>query len=794
MADEQQTNPTPTGDTNPPIPGIQQQGADEFQDWTKQPTQQTAPPDEDDEGPPQSPQQSPDQTAQQFPFPGDQTSQTPSPGQQLASSVEKAADNSKFMTPDLNQAPPQVQQAVQSGGYAHSIIQALAGGPRIKTTIDPQTGTVTHTRAPLTNGQAGMAIALSVLTGAFNGLAQKGPGAEGRAAAAGFNGAVQQKQQQLDQDNDEAAKTYARQAALAQTNFMQHETAQRMGYLDYDFHQKVVAQNQPSIAALDKVGAIQARGVKEGDLLKQYNVTKDTAVVDGTVARVDANGNQVKDKYGQPVWDNTYTVIDPSKKIALSPEMAQNLAAHHVPGYFTMQDGKAVPKDFQGSAQVRAGLYLNGVAQANAIDTTEGQLNQQLGRLTTQGPDTAKQFDANLTKALDSQSVSPKDLTTFAKYASMPFDEALTQMRKDKVDPQTIGNIAKLIPQDTQDAMRKQRLDAENKDNAVREATTAHVKAQTALPDQLREEQMKKSIDAKFAYQNAFNSEAGRVQAKNKFGDGGGAVTHEMVNNPKLSTLSIDPNDQPVNGVRKGYLGQLQTVDPALAAEVQAVGEGRLVQSKYGLAKGDGQRLAGIVAQAYPDYDQSKGDSYDKMRTQFTEGTQANLNTAGRTTLQHLARLYDTAGSPLAGVPLTKTKSDFISDSGRAIDEMNSAYTKGVLHKDDRERLENNADSVLPSQRQEFAKESMRLLADKIGQTQTAWQYGKPSKAVADFPLLDQDSVDAYNHVLHGESAIDEFGHVAHVAGTMKDQGGNAWYVDKNKRPLYQVQTSVNNQ
>lgn len=774
MADEtvdpQQSTPSQT----PPDDQLQSKGADESTDIQ------------------QGPQQSPQQTAQQFPMPGDSGQpQTPSAGQDLANSVEKAADNSQFTNPDLSKAPPQIQQATQSAGYAHSILQALAGGPRTQTTIDPNTGTIKRSAQPLSNRQAGMGIALAVLTGAFNGLAQKGPGAEGRAAAAGFNGAIQQKQNQLNQDEDDANKTYARQAAIAQTNFLQHETAQRMGYLDYDFHQKIAANNAPAIDALNKVGAVQATGVKESDLLSKYNVTKDTAVVDGTVARVDSNGNQVNDKYGQPVWDNTYTVIDPSKKIALSQEMAQNLADHHVPGYFTMVDGKPVAKDFNGSAQVRAGLVLNGIAQSNAIDTTEGQLNQQVGRLSkpVDGFD-AQKFDSNLTSALDKGTVSPKDLTTFAKYATMPLDQAIDQMRKDKVDGTTIGNISNLIPKNVQDAMRNQRLDEENKDNAVREATAQHIKASVALPDQLREEQMKKAIDAKFAYQNAYNSEAGRVSAKDKFGEGGGPITHEMVNNPKLSSLTIDPNDQPVNGVRKGYLQQLAGVDPQLASEVQAVGEGRAIVSKYILAKGDGQKLVGMITQAYPGYDQTKGDAYDGLRTDFTKGAQSDMSTAGRTTLQHVAKLYDTAANWEINNPISKAGKDWGVESDKAIEESNSAYTKGVLHKDQREKLENNANSVFAENRQEFAKDTMRLLGDKIGQVQTKWQLGKPSKAVSDFPLLDQDSIDGYNHVLHGEAAIDQYGHVAKVAATMKDADGTAWYVDKNKRPLYPVKES----
>lgn len=724
------------------------------------------------------------------PFPGTNGAQNGTPSAQDDPQATSATPQGLPPT-QATPTPPAVQQQVDKATWTHQVFQALAGGPQTSTTIDPNTGKVERTQVPVSNARLGMAVALAALTGAFNGLAQKGPGAEGRAAAGGFDEALQQKQEQQKAQDDEAAKTYARQASIAQTNFTMHQTAVRMGQLDYESHKEFVADALPVLNNIKTVGADLASGVREQDLLSKYNITKDAAVPDGVVARTDpTTGKQATDKYGQPLWDNTYTVLDPSKKIALDQNTAQFLADHHVPGYFNIVDGKTVAKDFSGSAQVKAGLVVNGLAQASAIRTTEGQLNAQLAKLPSDVAATdSKIFKANIIDGLQNGTVSPKALQTFAKYASMPFDQAIDQMRKDKVDPETIGQVSSLIPQSAQDALRNQRLDQETKDDAVRKATAKHIEDTASLPDKLREETMKKQIDARFAQTEAYNSEAGRIQAKNKFGEGGGAVTHEMVNNPKLGQIVPDPNEQVVNGVRKGYLGQLQSVDPALAAEVQAVGEGRLVQSKYGLAKGDGQRLAGIVALAYPGYDQGTGEAYGKMRENFTAGAQATMNSNGRTTLLHMAALYDTAGKLAAGVPLTKEHSDFNTESGRAIDEMNSAYTKGVLHKDDRAKLEDNANSVRPALRQEFAKDGLRLLGDKIGEVQTQWRIGKASKAVSDFPLLDQDSIDAYNHVLHGERAIDIYGHVSKVAGQMVDKvSGQKYYVDKDKNPLYPVQ------
>lgn len=770
----QQIDPASASDAQPDIPGQQMGDVDKYQDWTASTPQDGGGPGSldtsgasDKQAP--SPQTTPPTRDQNEATNAANTTQFQYPG--TTSAADKAAAASQaLITPDISKAPPQVQQAVQTGGYAHAILQALAGGPRTKTTIDPMTGTVTRSKQSLTNGQAGMAVALAALTGAFNGLAQKGPGAEGRAAAGGFDSAIQQRQQQNDDEESEASKTYARQAAIAQTNFLQHETAQRMGMLDYDFHQKVVANNAPAIDAIDKVGAIQARGVKESDLLTKYNVTKDSALVDGTVARVDADGKQVTDKYGQPVWDNTYAVVDPSKKIALSQSMAQNLADHHVAGYFTMVDGKAVPKDFNGSAQVRAGLVLNGIAQSNAIDTTEGQLNQQLSRV---GGD-AKQFDANLTKALDNQSVSGKDLTTFAKYASMPFDQAIDQMRKDKVDPQTIGNISKLIPDDVQKAMTKQRLDQDSTEEAQRVADATHTKAASALPDDLKKLGMEEQVRGKFSFQNAFNAEAGRVAAKNKYGEGGGAVNHEMVNNPKLAqvTQGIDPNTPLVNGVRPKVLDNIATADPALAAEIRAVGEGRSFLSKYGLAKGDGQRLASLVQLAYPEYNQAKADAYDKLQQRFTAGDVSDQLRSLNTTFEHSKETYDLAGNASASIPGSSAKAEYEVAKSQLTEELNHAYTKGVLHDARREELQNGLNSPFPYVRQNAVKESQKLLSDFAGEFQNQWRNGKVTSAAADAPIASPEGQAAFNDLFKGERRMNRYGTTVSLGSNFKPPVG----------------------
>jgi hypothetical protein len=325
---------------------------------------------------------------------------------------------------NLTSTHPEVQKA----SVIHTIAQTLAGGPRTSYAIDPNTGTMVATPQPLSTKQIALAIAMAALTGGIGGLGEKGPGAEGRAAGAGFN-AVKQQQQQADQQaQQQASQDFARQAAITATNFQTHENATRLGQLDKSVHDGYVADAAPVIENLKDVGAVQESGVREGDLLSKYHVTKDMAVVDGTVPRMGADGKQATNKDGSLAWDNTYTVIDPNKKIALPDDTAKLLASYRIPGYFSVVDGQTVPTNFAKSAPMKAAFVVDGLATASALKLTEATVNQQLRTLGKAGDSDANAFEVNLKSSLADGSVTSKALKAFARYTGEPLDEAITSM------------------------------------------------------------------------------------------------------------------------------------------------------------------------------------------------------------------------------------------------------------------------------------------------------------------------------------------------------------------------------
>ncbi len=176
---------------------------------------------------------------------------------------------------------------------ARSIFTALAGGNPTRTTIDPQTGVVSREQVPLSTKQVGMELAAAVLSGAFNGLAERGPGAESRAAAVGFNTTFQQQQQakaeqekQAQADAESQSKAYARAASIAATNSQTALSTAEAEGRGADTLQKIAATNKWLIDGYEYNGNLVDRNVTQDDLLAgmqsgKYNSTAQLGPIDG---------------------------------------------------------------------------------------------------------------------------------------------------------------------------------------------------------------------------------------------------------------------------------------------------------------------------------------------------------------------------------------------------------------------------------------------------------------------------------------------------------------------------------
>jgi hypothetical protein len=300
--------------------------------------------------------QAPQPDALQQPTPQTQTqTQTAQPQQTQTPQTSQTgmASNPKPVDPNAN------HPAVHAASVINSIGQALAGGPRTITRIDPQTGEVSRTQQPLTTRQIGMSLAAAVLSGAFNGLAQKGPGASGAAAAAGFQTGFQQQQQQRAQQEQQAqadaesqSKAYVRAASIASTNAQTLLSTAEAEGRGADTLAKIAATNKPLIDSYDDAGAVFAHNVTQEELLAgmqdgKFNSTSQLGPIDGYRL---LGGGKV---------EATHAVIsDPSAKVPLTQQQWDSLAASHVQGF---QPGKQI-----GDTAMIPGIVL---ARANEQKT-----------------------------------------------------------------------------------------------------------------------------------------------------------------------------------------------------------------------------------------------------------------------------------------------------------------------------------------------------------------------------------------------------------------------------------------
>lgn len=210
---------------------------------------------------------------------------------------------------------------------------------------------------------------------------------------------------------------------------------------------------------------------------------------------------------------------------------------------------------------------------------------------------------------------------------------------------------------------------------------------------------------------------------------------------------AADPKNVGTDGVNHVFLDAVAQTNPKHADLLKAIGEGREIPSNYMLARKEGQALMADVHAAYPDYDFTKSAGYQKLRTSYQAGKDKDQLEAIDTSYRHLAQAYHNASNPLAIVPGTPAHAIYNSDTDQLKEEINSAYTHGVLTKEKSESLEGDLQSSIPATRRAAIREVFGLLSDKTEEKQRTWQRGKPSAAIPDFSFISPEAQTAYHYV-----------------------------------------------
>ena len=245
-------------------------------------------------------------------------------------------------------SPAPVDPAIAHAGRFYQFAQALSGGPRYSVSIDPKTGDTVRTVIPVSRGDLGMAIAMEAISGALSGLSQTGPGAVGKAAAAGFESnfardqaARQQAEAQAQQDAQQKSDATVRAANIADINSRTLLSTAEAEGRGADTLAKIADQNRPLIDSYDEQGNVLGRNVTQDELLAgmqsgKYSSTAQIGPIDGYRL---IGGGKV---------EATHAVIaDPTSKVQLTPGMWQDYSDAHVQGFPKNQnigaDGIMVP-------------------------------------------------------------------------------------------------------------------------------------------------------------------------------------------------------------------------------------------------------------------------------------------------------------------------------------------------------------------------------------------------------------------------------------------------------------------
>lgn len=679
---------------------------------------------------------------------------------------------------DLSKPPAQAQGAtdpsqhpmVQKASVLRQVAEALAGGPKYATTIDPQTGVAKRTALPMSGRDIGMAIALEALSGGMAGAAAKGPNATGQAMAAGLNQgqqiAEQRKDQQQTADNM-AQQDFARQMQTFHNNLQMMQVAKQIGASDLETNQKVAGQYGDLYNEVQKHYGQYILGTGGEDDAAKYHATAATAIPTGKVIAVydPQTGRQKTGPAGNPLWQLEYAFIDPSFKgdNLLSAEDKQVLAKYGTKG-FVGTDGKPskLPDNFQLSANMALALKHRAV-------------NLELADSTLQDYYKATKMDPKSLAAHVSDDPTVADaLGKFVPYLTatdkdgrrLNYTEAVGHLGAK--DPQAAGQILNLLGGtetvskfDADNANKAEQTKKESDRQAMYDGPMTEATAMAALNDPKAPPEVKakaqgviktaSSIQNSRAYGEAASRTQGEIDTKTRngiplTGKSGNTVT-DMIKDPNVQSIQYDDSEKNLkDGVNESYLSRIQAANPNLAALVSQIGHGQQMLSAYGLAKNDGQVLASMVARAFPDYHFEKTEGFKKTYDAFTSGDDSKQIEAANTTYRHVAAAYDSSAHPLL-IPGTRVWADYVTQADKALDEVHGAYSKGVQHEEQFARSAEAVKSLSPIARREGWREIAKLLSDKSSEKQQTYSRAKPTKRLPDFDIISPDAQDAFKHI-----------------------------------------------
>lgn len=510
------------------------------------------------------------------------------------------APNPQNVQPPVQQAPPPPPDplanhpAVQQASVIRRIGETIAGGPRVKTTVDPQTGTITREKEPLSSHQ----ILTGALANILGGIGQVSSNLSNRMAGRSPNAIqplptqqAQQKQaQQSQQDFEQEQQAKLQKAKILNANMEAMRTAYAIGKEDDEAKDSVVTNHADDLEEWNKSGAVEASQVPSDELLKKgFDKSKYVAVPDGKVPVFNADGKRATNEAGVPLSQLTYSVVDGTTQTPLSQDKYDQLAKY---GLMQAKQGFNLP---EGATISSASLALMN-HKMDLIQQTQRELDEVTGG---DKVDLAAQIKKN-----------PQMLSAIEKFhndaASTQPDRQIDTMQR--LHPQAAGMMRELFGNDNLEKFKQARVDKDAADK-VAATTSARVNAEAATPE-------------------------GQQKLKNE--QLTGQKDQLEIEKLKNDSKNFDAGDISLTG--DAYLKSLPEGSQSLVREL---GTGKIGLNRLDYLVTRKPEVLEAVSRAYPDFDSTKVQNYINTSKDFTSGKTSAELVAGGTALKHLSELKE---------------------------------------------------------------------------------------------------------------------------------------------------------
>ena len=361
--------------------------------------------------------------------------------------------------------------AVTAAHVARKVGEAIAGGPRIKTTIDPNTGTVTREKVPLSTRE----ILTGALANVLGGIGQVSSNLSNRMAGRPANPiqplpsqvAQQQQAQQSQEDFERQQQTKIQQAKVLNANMEAMRSAYAIGKEDDDAKDSVINNHKDDLDQWQKSGAVEASNIPSNELMqKGFDKSKYVAIPDGRVPVFTPDGKRATDPNGVPLSQLTYSVVDGTTQTPLSQGKYDQFAKY---GLMQAKQGFNLP---EGATISSASLALMN-HKLDLIQQTQRELDEVHDATGGEKVDLAAQIKKN-----------PQMLSAIEKFhndgASTEPDNQINNLQGK--NPQAAGLMRELFGNDNLEKYKENRL-ARTKAEATKQETEQRLAAEAATPE-----------------------------------------------------------------------------------------------------------------------------------------------------------------------------------------------------------------------------------------------------------------------------------------------------------------------